>query len=135
MGLVRRIGRAFRRVTRVFRRVTDFVKNPIAAISKPLSKILGPFKGIVDKVLNKLPGQLKGLVGGFLNKFMSSPLGGVLSSVLGPFGAMLGAATSTNQLLGFAQQAAGTPAFAHPQGGQNMQAMFAANYARMFFHC
>ena len=133
MGFFRRIGRAFRRVGRgvgrVFRRVGGFVKDGLSLVKKPLSKIIKPFKGVIGKVLKALP--FGKAIKGLLSKFMGGPLAFLAGPLLGPFGAILTAASGVGQLAGVAQQASRTPAFANPQGRLNVLNMIAQRHGQL----
>jgi len=131
MGLFRRIGRAFRRVGGVFRRVAGFAKKALDFVKKPLSAITKPFQKLIGKVLDKLPfGQV---LKGFVNKFLQNPLSLLAGPVLGPLGGLIGGAGNVGNLLNVGNALSATPAFANPQGLNNVMQMFAASQAQMYF--
>jgi hypothetical protein len=134
MGFVRRIGRALSRgVGRVFRKVTDFAKSPIKALKTTFKSVIAPFKDVVKGLLKNPLGTITNIAKGFLGNFLKNPLSGVLTSVLGPFGGIVGGILSNTNLLGLAKDLVKTPAYQHPQGGQNLQNILINQFAKNFF--
>jgi hypothetical protein len=108
MGFVRSIGRAFRSITRgIGGAIGGFV-------SKALGGVLGPFKGVLDK-LGKLPfvGKILGKVMPFLSK-----LGPLAFLAGGPIGMALGVMSKIGTVSSLANMVGGLV-----KGGGGLQNM------------